>query len=129
MADPVECPECAKAMDHLRIEPPGRPAVELDACPSCGGLWFDRGELARASPQPPAGVVSGTKSALTCPRCRVELFDELLGPAETPAQTCFRCKGVWASGQAVDAAIPLHPTAARTPNETRAKSWLARWFG
>ena len=129
MADPVDCPECAKPMDHLSVEPPGRTRVELDTCASCGGFWFDRGELSRASPQAPAQVVSGTQSALQCPRCKVALYDELLGPAETPAQGCFRCKGVWASGAAVDAAIRLHPTTERVPAETRAKSWLERWFG
>ncbi len=36
-------------MDALRISPPGRPPVLLDACFRCGGIWFDEGELAKAS--------------------------------------------------------------------------------
>ncbi len=133
MAAPADCPECAKPMVHQRIEPPGRTPVELDACDACGGLWFDRGELARASTFPPEQVVAGTRSALKCPRCAVALFDEILGAA-TPAQSCFRCKGVWAPGPSVDAIIRLHPKptapapTAEEPKKRRLGDWLSAWL-
>ena len=65
-----------KLMGHLRIDPPGREAVLLDACWICGGLWFDRGELGLASKEQPARAATSTKSALLCPRCKVKMFDE-----------------------------------------------------
>jgi Zn-finger nucleic acid-binding protein len=34
------CPLCAQL-----LQPVERQGVEIDHCPSCGGLWLDRGEL------------------------------------------------------------------------------------
>ena len=34
------CPNCNVSMQNVR-----RSAVELDMCPSCRGVWLDRGEL------------------------------------------------------------------------------------
>jgi Zn-finger nucleic acid-binding protein len=37
------CPRCRR---RLRLFPVGRPdPVELDRCPRCAGLWFDRDEI------------------------------------------------------------------------------------
>lgn len=35
------CPVCAEAVLNPRI----RDGVEIDVCPSCRGIWLDRGEL------------------------------------------------------------------------------------
>lgn len=37
------CPRCAGALVELRY---GRTEVEIDVCPSCRGIWLDRGEFA-----------------------------------------------------------------------------------
>src|SRR5438876_7167350 len=39
------CPHCDTTLDRGRL--PDRP-IEVDACPSCGGLWFDASELTTA---------------------------------------------------------------------------------
>ncbi|TBR16835.1 hypothetical protein EPO15_18285 [bacterium] len=38
------CPRCARAMKTVRLEASG---VLIEACPACGGNWFDKGELAK----------------------------------------------------------------------------------
>lgn len=40
------CPRCARAMRSVRLEASG---VLIEACPACGGNWFDKGELAAFS--------------------------------------------------------------------------------
>lgn len=37
------CPRCARELRGVRLESSG---VLIEACPACGGNWFDRGELA-----------------------------------------------------------------------------------
>jgi len=39
---PLKCPICGQNMKEAAV---GNPAVNIDACPSSDGLWFDRGEL------------------------------------------------------------------------------------
>ena len=36
----MECPRCT-----ARLMPGYRQGVHIDACPACGGVWLDRGEL------------------------------------------------------------------------------------
>lgn len=38
------CPRCARAMRAVRLAHSG---VLIEACPGCGGTWFDKGELAK----------------------------------------------------------------------------------
>lgn len=44
---PLLSPTCARGCGplHTRVVPSEGRAVEIDECDSCGGLWFDRGEL------------------------------------------------------------------------------------
>ena len=50
----MRCPVC----DHVDLQMTERRGVEIDYCPSCRGVWLDRGELdeiiARAASQPAA---------------------------------------------------------------------------
>lgn len=38
-----KCPRCARTMRSVRLEASG---LIIEACPGCGGNWFDKGELA-----------------------------------------------------------------------------------
>lgn len=38
------CPRCQRPMSGVRLEGPG---IIAEACPKCGGNWFDKGELAQ----------------------------------------------------------------------------------
>ena len=74
------CPRCPSKL----LEPARESGMEIDACKSCGGLWFDAGQLAQAmkihDPElAPSGAVAdslGTKleeSSLGCPSCGCRL--------------------------------------------------------
>ena len=39
----MNCPVCNKALETLDYE-----NQEVDLCPKCGGIWFDKGELLAA---------------------------------------------------------------------------------
>lgn len=39
----MNCPRCAQAM----LEEREREGITIDVCPSCRGIWLDRGELER----------------------------------------------------------------------------------
>ena len=38
---PVHCPRCVISADIITVGD-----LELDLCPKCGGIWFDKGEIA-----------------------------------------------------------------------------------
>jgi Zn-finger nucleic acid-binding protein len=73
--------------------------VELDHCTSCGGLWFDQGELTQhfanlGSEIVEADLKAGQTTELDCPRCR----DTQLTLAElggVAVETCSRCRGIF----------------------------------
>lgn len=109
------CPLCEnEPLRPLRVSD-----VELDTCPRCHGLWFDRGELERFPDRPPVRaflaaarqapsrcrkrghlvareqtVCATCRSApVACPGC-----GSRLGRVVTSAgslDVCPRCEGVW----------------------------------
>lgn len=82
---------------------------EINRCPSCGGTWFDRGEMSRGledassiGPRldPPGcdskPVVVSRRSGLHCLRCALEM--QTIRSAVVPQvqyEMCPRCFGVW----------------------------------
>lgn len=55
----MQCPACRT----VTLAMTERQGIEIDYCPSCRGVWLDRGELdrliERASPPPPAADPRG----------------------------------------------------------------------
>ena len=43
-ADRINCPKCPEVVMRRRYYSPQR-ILEIDDCPSCGGIWLDAGEL------------------------------------------------------------------------------------
>lgn len=81
--------------------------VQIDACPTCNGAWFDAGELDVL-----AGGESGVEGALseptkqserTCPRGCGPLDERKLESKEqkvrTPLDWCPVCHGLWLDGE------------------------------
>jgi Zn-finger nucleic acid-binding protein len=85
--------------------------AEVDACPSCGGLWFDAGELLRLaggrsgtlgalerrhSPDPLADAPASTLRSRLCPECQTPLaeFEYPWAPG-IRLDGCTQCRGVW----------------------------------
>jgi Zn-finger nucleic acid-binding protein len=44
-ASPLSCPRCGAAMRERERDLGGGMVVVMDVCPSCGGVWLDKGEL------------------------------------------------------------------------------------
>lgn len=119
----MQCPACNVPLDSLRVG-----NIELDECPRCLGLWFDRGELhevittrlssrlaRREFPlEPPA-----TDQRLgPCCRCGGSLMaQKSQGPS--PA-ACARCGGFWVP-QAAFVALSDAPPPAPQPGGQKAR--------
>lgn len=79
--------------------------LEIDSCPECFGLWFDREELRQflqmpgfiervASMESQVSVNSQPRHQVRhCPQCRQDLIESTLG--EIFVDVCARCRGIW----------------------------------
>lgn len=99
----MKCIKCEGTMALVRVD-----EVEVDQCDSCGGIWFDSGELAkivgardvealRTKAQAPKE--SDHKRA-SCPRCRGEgkLVQIASLTSDIHIDTCAVCGGEWLDG-------------------------------
>lgn len=41
----MQCPKCQTALRERERETALKDVVVMDVCPSCGGIWLDKGEL------------------------------------------------------------------------------------
>lgn len=78
--------------------------LEIDSCPECFGLWFDREELKEFlqrpemqqrldSPEIDPGHVFPRHAERLCPTCQTTLVETSLG--SVLVDTCGRCRGIW----------------------------------
>jgi Zn-finger nucleic acid-binding protein len=107
----LTCVKCTSVLDKARVGD-----VEVDLCPSCGGLWLDHGEIERigrgkaeemdklrtalagsARPDP----ASETKAS--CPACPGQLKEVVLGPVHV--DYCTKCHGVFLDKGELDQAV------------------------
>jgi|SRR5687768_1417316 len=117
------CPVCIGArMDKVHIKDPSG-VLTLDACPRCGGLWFERGEVGRLSTRKPSAIhahvptradrvrppclechtpldrdaekcgACGRRNVLHCPMCDREM--DRREHAGLILDFCKQCHGVW----------------------------------
>ena len=101
----IRCPRCSEVLVRRRAG-----AVELDGCTTCGGSFFDQGELTNLVKDPALlasvdAIFRPTREALapkrsdTCPRCTTAMT-----PFEQPSMpgiqldACRTCKGIWLDG-------------------------------
>ena len=89
------CPRCRS--EPIVVETEG---VELDWCPSCGGVWFDAGEIeVLLACERPIEAVLGPAPAgapepkLRCPRCSRTL--DKVGLGEVVLDSCPDNHGIW----------------------------------
>ncbi|HYO53562.1 zf-TFIIB domain-containing protein [Archangium sp.] len=109
------CPLCEnELLRPLRVS-----HVKVDTCPSCHGLWFDRGELERFPDRPPvrtflaaarqapsrcrkrghlvareqATCATCRSEPVSCPSCGSRLARVLTSAC--PIDVCPRCEGIW----------------------------------
>ena len=105
------CPRCRATLTTVVRDTPSD-RIELDACPSCHGVWFDRDELSAAlqlenvtafgtdSP-----LLEGDRVSLPCPRNpRVSMHERHLavppdkGAPDLKIDQCAECGGIWLDG-------------------------------
>ena len=93
----MNCPKCQSTAREMTIE-----GVELDFCPSCKGMWFDKDEIAfieeLQGDVPDISEVE--KDARTtnydCPRCGIKLEEMKFTPVQDLLiDRCPQCKGIW----------------------------------
>lgn len=99
---PIHCPHDQVAMERLKIG-----ENFIDRCPTCGGIWLDRHEIARIIDRTPsgstldAGPVRGARRRHSidrphCPRDRsplIEMIDK--NRPHVVVDACTVCGGVY----------------------------------
>lgn len=99
----LRCPHCTKNLDEIAL-----PGARVDRCALCGGLWFDRDELAAVKDERDAGLgwlefdlwsdeekLKAGGTFIDCPRDGNPLFRIQYGPADVMVDVCLACRGVW----------------------------------
>ena len=141
------CPVCVGArMDKIHIKDGGA-HLTLDACPRCGGLWFERGEVGQLSTRKQSSIhphvptiaervrppclecqtpldrdaekceACGARNVLYCPMCDREM--ERREHAGLILDFCTRCHGVWFDNAELSAIWRLNLAAATESAKSR----------
>jgi len=101
------CPACRATLVLYRLQ-----SVELDGCPACGGIWFDRNELRKLKDRLDRGSWGNLRwlddeldaigrsdakpSERRCPRCEQrQLLSVRFGSTDTVIDWCPGCQGCW----------------------------------
>src|SRR6266849_2091092 len=81
----MNCPGCGQSMQQHTVEGNYGVQVEIDACRSCSGFWFDRKEHLQLTPGstlelirlmgPHRSTPSALPQVLSCPRCGERLVN------------------------------------------------------
>jgi len=92
------CPKCKRPVVVLELQ-----QVEIDHCPSCGGIWLDNGELElllgkeklrEGSFTSPGKTDTGREKRIRCPICRRKM-EKLMYDKRVLLDVCRRGHGLW----------------------------------
>lgn len=90
-ARPRPCPKCRTTLTHVR-----RAGQLVEACPGCGGLWFDPGELTLLLEVYRKVDDQGAPTAWVCPRCETSTLVVRPFPGTSvEVDRCASCGGTW----------------------------------
>lgn len=94
--------------NHGKLEKVLFHSVEVDYCPECLGVWFEKDELRWAKDEKDKqlnwldidlwrdkGKFQISKSRKACPCCRVPLYEVNYDDSKIKVDLCNLCKGVW----------------------------------
>jgi len=97
------CPLCKKTLDKAIFY-----GVEVDYCPKCRGLWFEKDELRLAKDDRDENLAwldinlwkDKTKFQISreqklCPACRMPLYEINYGDSKIKVDVCNLCSGIW----------------------------------
>jgi Zn-finger nucleic acid-binding protein len=103
----MKCLRCADVELEVQARGEGTDIVEIDACPSCHGVWLDNRELRKLDDNFFVDIeaveferaeATNEDAELRCPRCAGSPGLSKVRPAQLPelvVDTCHECKGFW----------------------------------
>ena len=107
----LTCVKCTSVLDKARVGD-----VEVDLCPSCGGLWLDHGEVERLGRGKPEDLErlrtalvgktqpdAASETTTSCPACPGQLKEVKLGPVTI--DYCAKCHGLFLDKGELDSAV------------------------
>ena len=98
-----KCPQCNLKLDQTLLA-----GVEVDYCPSCYGLWFEKEELQQAKDEKDRNLrwldidlwkdparFQVSRGRKFCPLDRMPLYEVRYGSSNVKVDVCSLCNGVW----------------------------------
>jgi Zn-finger nucleic acid-binding protein len=92
----MDCPKCRST--ELTQKRVADADVTIDTCPSCGGVWFDRGELERLMGSAGAELRmpdTARRSPRRCPKCSGVMYAFYYPRTFVSVDMCRKCPGIW----------------------------------
>ena len=99
----MKCPICKVEMKKVIFY-----GVEIDYCPECLGLWFEKDELSQAKDEKDKGLnwldidlwKNKTKFKISkiqkyCPVCLTPLYSVKYADSQIEVDVCNLCQGIW----------------------------------
>ncbi|MCS7243160.1 MAG: zf-TFIIB domain-containing protein [Candidatus Calescibacterium sp.] len=105
----MDCPRCKTFGNVVEMKAASLNNIEIDLCEECGGIWFDKQELGKATNISKEDIDRFTEvlgnakefdksrdTELECPRCNVPLFKyRYMYTSNIYIDECDKCEGVW----------------------------------
>lgn len=99
----MACPSCQEKLKKAIFY-----QTEIDYCPRCLGLWFEKDELRQAKDEKDKNLswldidlwqkeekFKITKGGKLCPICEVPLYEVNYGDSKIRVDLCNLCQGIW----------------------------------
>ena len=99
----MNCPNCKTGLDKAILYD-----VEVDFCPKCLGIWFEKEELRWAKDKKDEKLnwldvdlwkdkkkFEISRGGRICPECRMPFYEVNYGGSEVKIDICNLCQGVW----------------------------------
>lgn len=129
----MKCPHCSVEFVSANLS-----EVPVHECPSCHGIWFERGELEQTADHAAPNLAwmdfelwkdqelfNVTESALKCPADGQGMAAIHYGDTGVTVDHCVKCGGVWLdAGEFENLILALKDEAAAMPASTYVKTAL-----
>ena len=99
----MTCPHCKKKLESALLH-----NTEIDYCPLCLGLWFEKNELRWAKDKKDNDLrwldidlwenkkdFKVSRGIRLCPSCRLPLYEVYYGESRIIVDVCNLCQGIW----------------------------------